>query len=96
MNVIGDDLGAEAFGVLAHAVHQFRALQTLDVTGPVVHVGGGHQLAALLGAGDQQRLPIGARRVDRGAVAGRAGAEDDQTTVHGRAHVQFPDDLQRP
>ena len=69
----------------AHALHEVRALQALHVAGPVVDLGGGHQLAALFHPGDQQRRAIGARRVDRGAVAGGAGAQDDQAAVDGLA-----------
>jgi hypothetical protein len=64
--VVDHDLGGEALGVLEHALHQRRALQSFDVAGPVVHVGGGHQLAALLQAADQHRRAIGARRIYRG------------------------------
>ena len=81
VDMIEDDLGLEALGMLAHALHQVRPLQTFHVTGPVVHFGGGSELTAHLHTGDQQRLEIGPRGVDGGAVTGRAGAQDDQTGV---------------
>ncbi len=66
VDVVEDDFGLEALGMLLHALHQRRALQAFDVARPVVHVGGGHELAALFQAGDQHRFEIGARGVDRG------------------------------
>jgi hypothetical protein len=79
--VVVDELGVEALCVAAHAIHQVRTLQMLDVTRPVVDLGGGHQLAALLDAGDQHRLQVGAGGVDGGRVAGGAGAENDQRVM---------------
>jgi len=79
-------LGLEALGVLLEALHQLRALHAGGVGGPVVHVGGGHQLPALRQAGDQYRLQVGARRVHRGRVAGGTGAEDEES-VMARCHA---------
>ncbi len=87
VDVVEDDLGVEALGVRLHARHQVRAHQTVGVAGPVVDLGGGHQLAALVQAGDQHGLEVGARGVDGCGVAGRAGAEDQQAAVLGSAHV---------
>ena len=59
----------------------------VGVGGPVVDLGGGHQLAALREPGDQHGLQVGARGVDCRGVAGGAGAEDQQAGVlggHGR------------
>ena len=84
VDVIEDDLGVEALGVLEEALHEVGAHDAVDVGGPVVDVGGRHQLAALRDAGDQHRLQVGARRVDRGRVAGRPGAEDENAGVVGR------------
>jgi hypothetical protein len=83
VDVVEDDLGVEALGVLLEARHQVGALHAVGVGRPVVHVGGGHQLAALGQAGDEQRLQVGAGGVDGGGVAGRAGAEDDEAGVAG-------------
>ena len=89
VDVVHHDLGVEALGVLAHALHQPRAGEAVRVARPVVDLGGGHQLAALFHAGEQQRLAIGARGVDGGGIAGGTGAEDDQPGVTGTAHVYF-------
>ena len=87
VDVIVDDLGVEALGVRLHALHQRRAQQAVRVAGPVVDFGGRHELAALLHAGDQQGFAVGARGVDGGGVAGRAGTEDDERAVSRSAHV---------
>jgi hypothetical protein len=79
--VIEHHLGFEALGVRLKALHQVRPLHALGVGRPVVDLGGGHQLAALGHAGDQQRLQIGARRIDGGGVTRGAGAEDEDFGV---------------
>ena len=63
------------------AGHQIRTHDAVGVGGPVVHVGGGHQLAALGQAGDQDGLEVGAGGMDRGGVAGRAGTENEQAMM---------------
>jgi len=87
VDVVEDDLGFEALGMRLHAAHQVRAHQAVRIPGPVVHLGGGHQLAALLQAGDHDGLEVGARGVDGGGPAGRAGTKDQQAGVLGVAHV---------
>ncbi|MCY1524240.1 hypothetical protein D9M68_591670 [compost metagenome] len=77
VDVVEDDLGLEALGVLLHALHQRRAGQAMGVARPVVDFGGGGQLAARLHAGDQQRLEVGAGGVHGRGITGRAGTEDD-------------------
>ena len=69
LHVIAHDLGGEARGVALHAFHERRPLQSLDIARPVVDVGGRHELSALFDTRDQERGAIGARGVDRGAVA---------------------------
>ena len=81
IDVIVDDLGREALGVTAHALHERRALQSFDVAGPVVDVGRRHELPAFLDAGDEQRRAIGARGVNGGAVAGGSRAENDEAVM---------------
>ena len=78
LDLVENSGDAQALAVLAQLGHQFRALEAVPAPGPVVHVGGGHQLAALLEAGDQQGLEIGPGGVNGGAITGGAGAEDDQ------------------
>jgi hypothetical protein len=60
--------------------HQLRALDAVGEARVVLDVAGEHQLAARRGAGDDDRLEVGARRVDRGGQAGRAGADDEHLT----------------
>ena len=81
--MVEHDLGVEALGVLQEALHQVRAHHAVDVGRPVVDVGRRHQLAALGDAGDEHRLQVGARGVDRRGVAGGAGAEDQDAGVLG-------------
>ena len=72
-DVVGDQLGAEALGLLAQVVHQLRAHDAVGEAGEVLDLGGVHQRAA---GGDRaledQRLEVGAGGVDRGGVARRA------------------------
>jgi len=57
--------------MLEHAVHQLGTLHPFPVARPVVHIGGGGQLAALFHAGDQNRVEIGARSINgRGITCG--------------------------
>ena len=86
VDVVEDDLGLEALGVLQKALHQVRALHAVHVSGPVVHFGGGHQLPALRHAGDQHGVQVGTRSVNGGGVAGRARAEDQNFRVLGDGH----------
>ena len=72
-----DDLGADMLGLLQHLLHQPRPLDRIGEAGIVLDVGGDHQLAALLQAGDQHRLQHGARGIDRRRIAGRTGADDE-------------------
>ena len=87
MDVVENDLGLEACGMLLETRHEVGALHAVGIGRPIVDVGGGHQLSALGHAGDQHRLQVGAGRIHGGSVAGRAGTEDQQTGVtgtHGR------------
>ena len=89
-----DDLGADMLGLLQHLLHQPRTLDRVGEARIVLDIGGDHQLAALLQAGDQHRLQHGARRIDRGGIAGRAGADDENRHVsggHGRSLVVAAD-----
>ena len=86
-DLLGEELGAEALGLLAELDHQLRAHDPVGEAGEVLDVGGEHQLpAGLIGGArrlalDDERLQVGARRVDGGGEAGRAGADDDDVVV---------------
>jgi len=81
VDVIENDFGVEALGVLQETRHQFRALHAVRVGRPVFDVRGGHQLAALGETRDEHRVQVGARRVDGGRIACRAGTEDQDFGV---------------
>ena len=81
MDLVENHFGAEALGVRLKARHQLGALHALRVGGPVVYIGGGHQLAALGDAGDDHGVQVGAGGVNGGGVAGGAGAENNQFVV---------------
>jgi hypothetical protein len=59
------------------------------ITGPVVHFGGGHELAADFEARNQQGATVSAGGIDGGGIAGWAGTEDEETAVAGIAHGGF-------
>ncbi len=75
--MIEHDLDAELLGVALHALHQVGALQIVRVAGPVLDLGGGHELAALFHAGYQHRIQVGPRGVDARGIARRPGAQDE-------------------
>jgi hypothetical protein len=70
VDVVEDDLGLEALGVLEEAVHELRPLHAHGVGGPVVHVRGGHELSALGEAGDEDGLEVRPGGVNGGGIAG--------------------------
>ena len=55
--------------MLEHSIHQFGTLQAFNIAGPVVDVGRGHQLTALFDACDDDRVQVGAGRIDAGRVS---------------------------
>jgi hypothetical protein len=83
VDVVKHDLGVEALGMLLETLHQVRTLDTVHVSGPVVHFGGGHELTALSHAGDQKRFQVSAGGVNRCGVPGRAGAENQNLGMFG-------------
>src|SRR6185312_10613286 len=87
-HVVGEELGAEPLGLLAHVVHQLGAEDAVGEAREVFHLGSGHQRATGLHALNDQRLQVGARRIDRRRVTGRAGADDDQ--VADLVHCRLP------
>ena len=74
-------LGAEAPGLLAHAVHQLGAEDPFGEAGEVLDVGGDGELAAGLAAFEHERSEVGPRGIERRREAGRARAEDDHPVV---------------
>ena len=89
MDVVEHDFSIEALGVLQQPLHQLRALNAHRIAGPVLDVGGGHQLTALLNTGDQHRLQIGAGGIDRSAVTGRAGTNDQDASMLRKGHGNY-------
>jgi hypothetical protein len=79
-DIVGDELGTEPFGLLAHVVHQFRAHDPVGEAGEVLHLGGGHQRPAGLCALDHQGPQVGPGGIHGRRVTGRAGADNDQVT----------------
>ena len=54
--MVKHNLRIETFSMLLKALHQVWALHAMDIRGPVVDLGGGHQLAALGHTRDQKWL----------------------------------------
>ncbi len=54
VDVVEYDVRVESFRVPPHAVHQRGTLQVFDIAGPIVHIGGGHELSALFQSCDEQ------------------------------------------
>ena len=69
VDVGGDELGAEPFGLLAELRHEIGAHDAVGKAGIVLDVGREHQLSAGLEAFDDQRVEIRACGVDRGREA---------------------------
>ncbi len=89
VNMVEDDFGIEAFRMMQQSLHQFGTLHAQRIARPVFNIGGGHQLAALLDAGDHDRLKVGACCVDCGTVAGRAGTQDEDFGVFYGGHDEY-------
>ncbi|MBX3686984.1 MAG: hypothetical protein KF909_12660, partial [Rhodocyclaceae bacterium] len=88
VDMVENDLGIEALGMLEESFHQLGSHHPIGVGGPVVDVRGGHQLATLCEAGDQDWLEIRAGGVYGGRITGWAGSEYEQAYVavlHGDA-----------
>ena len=71
LDVLVHEAGPEAGRLLAEEVHQLGALDAVRKARVVLDVAGQHQLATRHGAGDDERLEVGPRGVDRGGQAGR-------------------------
>src|SRR5215510_12581872 len=76
--------------LLAHGVHQVRALDPAREAGEVFHVGGVHERAA---SGDRSleynRLELGTRGVQRGRVPGGTRSDDDDFVNGAHGLVAF-------
>src|SRR5271170_6680909 len=87
IDMVEYDLRIEPLGMTAHALHQRGALQVLDIAGPIVHIGGRHELSTLFQTGDEHGMPVRPGRVDGSRVARRSRAQDEEWTVPDNAHV---------
>ena len=76
-DVVGDEVGPEAFGLAAELLHHLRPEDALRVTRVVLHVAGDHQLAAPVEPFDHERLQVRACGVKGGRITGRPAADDD-------------------
>ena len=80
-DVVVEDLGAEALGLLLHLRHEVGTLDAVREAREVLDIGGVHELAADLDrAGDHEGFEVRARRVDRSRKAGRTRPDDDDLT----------------
>jgi len=68
--------GAEARGLLAHVLDQFRPLDAFGKPGKIFHQRGHRQLSARFMAFDHERLEVGAGAVEGGGVTGAPRAYD--------------------
>src|SRR6478736_1127843 len=72
------DPAAEPFRLLAELGHQLRPEDPLREARVVLDVAGDHQLAAGDDAGEDDRIEVRPRGVDRGGQAGRTGSDDQE------------------
>ena len=76
--VLVADVSAETLSLLTDVLHQLGALDALNESGEVLDLGGVHEGAAgCQGAGEEDRLQLGACRVDCCGVASGAGAHNN-------------------
>ena len=75
--LVGDEARAESLGLVAHLLHEGGALDALREARIVLDVGRLLQQPAPEEALDDERLEVGARRVEGRGEAGRSGADDD-------------------
>jgi len=71
-----DVFGAERLGLLLHVLDQLRPVDAVGKSGEILDHRGDRELAAGLVSDDHQGFEIGSGCVDRGSVAGTAGAND--------------------
>ena len=87
-NSLSEDIGAEADGLGAAAIHEFNTVNTVRKSGEVLNVGGGGELAAgsdVVGhpAFEEDGTELGAGGVDGGGVGSGTTADDAETGVEG-------------
>ena len=76
-------LGAEALGLLAHVLDQFRTLHAFGKTRKIFDQRGERELSAGVVTLQDERLEVGASAVESGSVPGAARADDDNVaSVH--------------
>ena len=75
--MIKNNFGFEALRVTLKALHQIRPLHAIGIGRPVIHIGGGHELATLGETGDDHRFQICTCCINRGAITCGAGAENE-------------------
>ena len=80
-------------GLGLELVHQPGALDRLGEARIILDIGGDGELPAGLHAGDQHGLQPGARGIDRGGIAGRAGTEDEKARAVGVGQGSIPGNL---
>ena len=77
MTLPADDLGAEPLRLRAHLGHELRTHDAVAKAGPVLDQRRQHQLPARFEPFDDERLQVGARRIQSGGQPGRARTDDD-------------------
>src|SRR5258708_2317280 len=76
-------------GLFRHLLHQPGALDDIGEAGIVLDIRRDRHLAAGLQSLNQDRLQIGAGGIDRGGVAGWAGADDENLAVMTLRHSRL-------
>src|SRR5262245_59121864 len=85
-HVVADELGPHMLGLLLHLLHQPGTLDDVCKARIVLDIGGDGELATGLDALKEDRLQHGAGGIDRGRIARRPGADDDELGAVELAH----------
>src|SRR5690606_9665034 len=81
---------AELLGLRAHGFDQFRAKRAFREAGKIINLMGRGDLPTQLRAGDDHRVQLRARRIQRGGQPSRAGADHDYpcfSHIHGGSYL---------
>ena len=89
-HVVGDELGAEALGLLAEVLHHLRPEHAARVARVVLDVARDHELAAPVDPLDDQGLHVRSRGVESGGVSRRGPADHDDFAHVVRVHCASP------